>query len=187
MSHMPPSPFLESVASRTDQLTVARTDELQTVAATASADGDFIQSSDGGVEGHALCQTSPTTQQLQDSRGPRGVHLAGIEPGTSEAFPSSPALLTGSHNSGEADPSVMPDYGAGEAFRVPPGYVLIPQPNFDRMMELIVELQAEREADRIDHADYERLREKERIELLTPPPSFLKRPDFSRAMERDAA
>ena len=31
------------------------------------------------------------------------------------ALPSSPALCTASHNSGERDPSVMPGYGAGEA------------------------------------------------------------------------
>ena len=76
--------------------------------------------------------------------------------------------------------------GPSDPFPVPAGYVLVAQENFDRMMELIVELQAERAADQIDHADYERLREKERVELLTPPPSFLKRQDFSRAMERAA-
>ena len=67
---------------------------------------------------------------------------------------------------------------------IPAGYVLVAQANFDRVMELIVELQAERAADQIDHADYERLREKERVELLTPPPSFLANPVFSRTMEQ---
>jgi hypothetical protein len=51
---------------------------------TISPSGAAADLSDGGVEGHALSQTSPSTQQLQDSRGPRGVHLAGVEPGPSE-------------------------------------------------------------------------------------------------------
>jgi hypothetical protein len=73
-----------------------------------------------------------------------------------------------------------------EAFQPPAGFVLISQADIDRMMALIAELQAERQADLLDQADYERLLEKERIELLTPPPAFLTKRDFSRAFEQRA-
>lgn len=49
-----------------------------------AAAADLIHSSDCGVEGHALSQTSPTTQHLKGSRGPRGIHRADIKPGQSD-------------------------------------------------------------------------------------------------------
>lgn len=107
---------------------------------------------------------------------------------------SSPAPFSSSLPSGESEPAVMSAWGADDAaartdvlqtvgatvsarcepFGPPVGYVLIAQSDIDRMMALIAELQAEREADRIDHADYNRLLEKERVELLEPLPMFLR-------------
>jgi hypothetical protein len=69
----------------------------------------------------------------------------------------------------------------GESARVKPScggdetYVTILRHDLEWLMEKIAELQADREADRIDHADYERLLEKERIERLEPMPGFLRR------------
>ncbi len=98
-----------------------------------------------------------------------------LMPSPWESLPisSSPAPPASSLPSGESEPAVMPAWGAGEAISPPPGYVLIPQADIDQMLALIATLQTEREADRIDHADYERLREKERVELLVPFPVFM--------------
>lgn len=59
----------------------------------------------------------------------------------------------------------------------PAGYVLISRVDIERAMDLIAECAEWK-------ADYLRLRELERVELLLPPASFLANPDFSRAMER---
>jgi len=86
-------------------------------------------------------------------------------------FQSSPALPGGS-NSGEVDPAVTPDWGAGEAYRVPAGYVLVP----------IDELKCWR-----DDLAYYRAREQQgsREQL----PAFLENPSWQylAAVERGAA
>jgi len=79
-------------------------------------------------------------------------------------FQSSPAPCKGSHNSGEAEPSVTPAYGAGEAFRPPAGYRLVRV----ETLEMIA-------------AEMVRLKQFERL------PSFLRAPDHLNAVERGAA
>ena len=101
------------------------------------------------------------------------------------SFPSSPAPVLGSLNSGEVEPVVMPAYGTGDAaartdvlqtvgetvssrcepYLPPAGYVLIEE---TLMSDLAARF-------KIWMADYERLREWERVELLLPPPLFLQR------------
>ena len=61
-------------------------------------------------------------------------------------FQSSPAPLLGSLNSGESDLQVTADCGAGEAFRAPPGYVLIERELLARTVERLKQhVQRERE------------------------------------------
>jgi len=88
-----------------------------------------------------------------------------VAPVAAGQFQSSPALILGSLNSGESEPSVTPASGVGEAFRPPAGYVLVPIAKLEIIYEAL---------------KWERL-QRERL------PSFLRAPDYLNAVERGAA
>lgn len=77
--------------------------------------------------------------------------------------------------------AVAPVASPSEAFSPPAGYVLLAQADLDRAMVLLAGMQEWqedymrlREHMELWQADYERLLELERVELLTPPPMFLR-------------
>lgn len=128
------NPF-ESVSSRT-------TDNSAAALPIGAAAVLSFQSSDGGVESRHAGRHWPSPSFAQSAK-PMGDCIeqteAGVAPGPSEAFPSSPAPPVASHNSGERLPSSDAAGGAGEAYRPPPGYVLVERELLGRVVKRLRE------------------------------------------------
>jgi hypothetical protein len=126
---------------------------------------------DAAQTGASVSPDAEAPLSIQSSDGSKGADGAiedrGLTDGSCKCQPS--------QSEGETTRLAEVTLGPSEAYP-PAGYTLVETDLLERVMAEVAMLQSWQ-------ADYERLLEKERIELLTPPPAFLRRPDFYSAME----